>query len=618
MPQRLARFVRWIDTVYRDQPAFTLLRARLLCAVNIGVLVFVALNLTKVIWLQLPALPGRVLFNLSLGSAAIISLGFLRQGKLPRAGNALAILTVVVVHAFTALAPITLEPAGLAFQVLVIDVVLLLLSLVFASRPIAYVAFTLIVGAHLWLHGWVFPAALERDTTGVLAVIARDGLATIIFMFLLGLTVTELIAAANRRSDEALERTQAMNAQLEELVAQRTQALAAATQRAQEASMAKSEFLANMSHEIRTPLNGVIATAELLQRDRSLSAPAAERVRLVSDSGELLLRLLGDILDFSKIEAGQLTLESHAFHLSRLLSDNLSLLASRATEQGVHLDIEVESGVAPWLQGDSHRLRQVLINLVSNALKFTPSGGRVEVVVGVAAVGAGVIFKVRDTGIGMDAATLARVFERFTQADSSTTRRFGGTGLGLAISSRLVGMMGGRLEAESEPDRGSTFRFTLPLAATAAPADEGAAATESFAPLHRRVLLAEDNAVNRKILTAQLTELGCEVQLAENGEEALQHLCTADPLPEVILMDCHMPKLDGWEATRCLRAWASDPAASERQQAAASLPVLALTAAALPDERARCEDVGMNGFVAKPARLADLHASLGAVWSEVS
>jgi CheY-like chemotaxis protein len=207
----------------------------------------------------------------------------------------------------------------------------------------------------------------------------------------------------------------------------------------------------------------------------------------------------------------------------------------------------------------------------------------------------------------MDAATLGRLFERFTQADSSTTRRFGGTGLGLAISSRLVTMMGGRIEVESAPGKGSVFRVTLPLPAI----NPGPAAPAASAPektlLNLRVLIAEDNAVNRKILGAQLTQLGCSYTSVIDGKAALEAL-QQRPLPQVILMDCHMPNLDGWETTRRLRGWSGDREATKRD--AAAVPVIALTAAALPEERTRCAEAGMNDFLAKPVKLAELQRAL--------
>ncbi len=615
MLQRLAHLTRWIDLIYQEQSAFARLRAKLLFAADLGVLLFIPLNIAKILWLQLPQTPGRILFNLTLGIGAVASLQALRRGKLVLAGDLVALLGVFMLHLFTFAAPVTTEPVGLVFQVFIVDLVFLLMTLVFASRRTAYLVLAVIIVGHLSLHYVVLGKGLDPGMHEVADTILRDGLAAIIVIFLLGLAVTSLIAAANRRSEEALAETRSLNAQLEELVAQRTRDLAAATDQAHAASRAKSEFLANMSHEIRTPLNGVIATAELLQRDESLSPEAAERVRLVAHSGDLLLRLLGDILDLSKIEAGQLTLEDHPFDLRQLVTDNLALFASRAAENNIRFDIELADDLPTYVEADSHRLRQVLSNLASNALKFTSAGGQIRVRVvpetpGTADAPTRVRFEIHDTGIGMDELTLAKVFERFTQADSSTTRRYGGTGLGLAICIRLVELLGGKLEAESEPERGSVFRFTLPLRPAATPTARETGPTEKLAPLGLHILLVEDNRVNRTILAAQLRELGCTCTLAIDGEQALEALRHATPLPDLVLMDCHMPILDGWEATRQLRAWGASVSATEPHHAAASLPVIALTAAALPEERERCRLAGMDGFIAKPVKLAELRQTL--------
>jgi CheY-like chemotaxis protein len=285
---------------------------------------------------------------------------------------------------------------------------------------------------------------------------------------------------------------------------------------------------------------------------------------------------------------------------------------SRAAAGRVELESAIAEDLPQFVEGDSYRLRQVLLNLVANAIKFTPANGRVHisVLVGPDQNRTGetsVRFEVIDTGIGLDETARARIFERFTQADNSTTRRYGGTGLGLAISARLVEMMGGKLDVTSTPGKGSVFYFTIPLRKieSAPVAAEAPAKLESRLAL--RVLVAEDNAVNRKILGTQLAQLGCSVTITNDGEAALVAL-EQEPLPHVILMDCHMPKLDGWSATRRIRE--GKTSIDLRLQQIAALPVIALTAAAYPEERARCHDAGMNHFLAKPVKLSELQQVL--------
>jgi len=599
-----------LDVVYRDRPHFDGMKARLLCAFALLVALFVPVNVAKVLWLHPPELVMRLAFNAGFFASALAALYWVRKGRLDQAGNALALIALVPVHLGIYLAREFYEPLGSAVQLFAYDVVVLVLAVVFASRRVAITCLVAIVAGHVVLYERALSAEPLGGSMHYAAVAwLRDGLLALGFLFCLGVTLVSMIEGAHRRSEEALRATQATNENLEQLVAARTRDLEAATRRANEASRAKSEFLANMSHEIRTPLNGIIASTDLLRRRTDLPGEAAEHVRLVGESGELLLKLLGDILDLSKIEAGQLGLEKHAFELRPLIADNLALVAGRAQHGGVRLESIVAPDLPRFLDGDSFRLRQVLLNLVSNAIKFTPAGGEVTIAISSPQPEMNptpLRFEVRDTGIGMDEATKKRVFERFVQADSSTTRRYGGSGLGLAISARLVEMMGGRLEVESTPGRGSVFRFTIYLPNASAAAVQETVAAPKHLGLH--VLVAEDNAVNRKILAAQLGQLGCTHAMANDGEEALAALAH-DPLPDLVLMDCHMPNVDGWEATRRLRAWAKD-AADPRRRQAAGLPIIALTAAALPEERQRCLDAGMSDFLAKPVKLADLQRLL--------
>ncbi len=611
MLRLLASAISRFDDAYRDRSYFAGLKARLLAVFNLLIFVWIPINVVKVLWIQPPELPRRLVINAIIMATAFISLRWLQRGRLERSADILAFGVFIPAHLAVLIAPSYREPLSIAVQLFALDLVFLLVTLVFGSRRVATSILGLVIASHVWLH---FRALHGETIAGSLRFTAdtllRDGLFAIAFVFCLGFTLVFMIEAAHRRSEQALRETRATNENLERLVAERTRELEAVSQRAQESSRTKSEFLANMSHEIRTPLNGIIASSDLLRRRPDVPPAAAEYARLIADSGDLLLRLLGDILDFSKIEAGQLVLEQRPFTLAPIVADTIALLETRAAEGAVQLEFSLDPALPRHVSGDSHRLRQVLLNLTSNAIKFTPPGGRVQLTVSALAPHANpasVRFAVRDTGIGMDAATVVRVFERFTQADSSTTRRFGGSGLGLAISSHLVQLMGGKIEVESTPNRGSTFHFTLALPRLELAPDASPEPAPPAGELALHVLVAEDNLVNQKILAAQLTQLGCRHTIVHDGEEALATLA-AGPLPDVILMDCHMPRLDGWETTRRLRAWADDN--EPLRQRASGLPVIALSAAALPDERRRCREAGMNQFLAKPAKLAELHAAL--------
>ena len=611
MIKPFAALLRQLDSIYRDQPYFVSVQARLLAGFNLLILIFVPVNVMKLLWLQLPGTSTRLAINALILAAAAVSFRWLRQGRLNLAGSGLALVLVVPLHALVFLSQPYPQPLGAAIQLFAFDLVFLLLALVFASRRVALVVLAIVVASHgafywLMLYALPIPGSLDYAAN----TLFRDGLFALCFTFSLGLAISGMIKSAYERSDEALRETRRTNENLERLVGERTRELESATRRATEASRAKSEFLANMSHEIRTPLNGIIASSELLRRRTDLPADGDEHLRVISESGDLLMKLLSDILDFSKIEAGQLGLEKHSFALATTVADTVALVAPRAETSGVQFGFTVAPDLPKHVEGDSYRLRQVLLNLAANAIKFTPAGGRVQITVTSLQPGADpalVLFEVRDTGVGMDEAVLARIFERFTQADSSTTRRFGGSGLGLAISWRLVQIMGGRLEVKSAPGQGSTFYFSIPLRATEATADSPTAPTRLDRRLNLSVLVVEDNAVNQKIISHQLNQLGCRFALAADGERALAAL-QQEPLPDLVLMDCHMPNLDGWEATRTIRSWSGDLHAVRRK--AAALPIIALTAAALPEERQRCAEAGMNDFLAKPMKLAELQRAL--------
>lgn len=599
-----------LNSAYAERSHFTQLKARLLAAITALILAWIPINAVKVWWYDLGHMPWRFGVSAVFMGISVWTLRQLLAGALDRAGNGMATALTATSHALLFLVPSYAEPLSVAVQLLAFDVVFLLLAVVFASRAVAFAILAVILTGQVWFHLYAFHPQWIDGPIGVAAdTLLRDGAFATIFVFILAVTVVQMMAASNRQSDKALKASRAAKANLETLVAERTHALAEATQQAQDSSRAKSEFLANMSHEIRTPLNGIIATADLLLQRGGQPAETADQIRIIAESGDLLLRVLGDILDISKIEARQLEIEKRPFALASTIADTVALLSDKATAGAVR--VKVEDGVfPPYVLGDSHRLQQVLLNLTSNAIKFTPRGGQVNLSAYPCSSTPGSEtwrFEVRDTGIGMDATALSRIFERFTQADSSTTRRFGGSGLGLAISSHLVSLMGGKLEVESEVGKGSCFHFAVSLPRTNPPRAQSTVAADAPDLCGLRVCVVEDNAVNLTILTAQLKQLGCLLTIALDGEEALE-LLGKGPAPDLILIDCHMPKLDGWETTRRLRAWVDD--SNPARRGVAVVPIIALTAAALPDERLRCLEAGMTGFLPKPVRLAGLRDTL--------
>jgi len=423
--------------------------------------------------------------------------------------------------------------------------------------------------------GHVFPAHMSADDQRIIQVV--------------GLVLIALAGICIGVTYELLK-----NAALRD-VEQASREIAAARDAALDVARIKSEFLATMSHEIRTPMNGVLGMTQLLL-DTPLSDEQLDFVQTIRSSGDSLVAIVNDILDYSKIEAGRLELEPTVIDITAIAREVLDLFAASARDKGLGLSREVAGGVPRSLVGDAMRVRQVLVNLVGNAVKFT-AHGRIDVAIRLLRGADGtehVEIAVRDTGIGIPPESMKFLFRSFSQVDSSTARRFGGTGLGLAISKRLAEVMGGDVTAESEPGRGSTFRFFFPArrAAQSASPPRSEIAGEPASPLATRhplrILLAEDNRVNQKVAVRLLARMGYQVAVAANGLEVLEAL-EREPF-DVILMDVQMPELDGLAATRRIRA--AHPGCPPR--------IIAMTANVMLGEREECTAAGMDDYVAKP------------------
>lgn len=434
----------------------------------------------------------------------------------------------------------------------------------------------------------VLPIAMAGASPRFNAILGPTAQARTVQVFLLVLFYTCLAAGLALAQQDRLKR----------LLVRREQLTRAARARALAATEAKTEFLATMSHEIRTPLNSVLGFAQLLAAREDLPPDARRQVNLIDSAGAALLTVVNDILDFSRVEAGQIELLPQPTSAADLLRDTVAIIAPEARAKGLTLDVEIVDPVTTLHDLDADRLRQVLINLLNNAVKFTEDG-RIDarLIVEPGDLEDRLRFEIIDTGVGIDLDKQALLFQRFSQADSSMSRLHGGAGLGLAICRALIDVMGGKIGVDSVPGRGSCFWIELQApTAEPIPAPER---TKAAAPGAAKILIVDDHPINLEIGAALLGLIGCEVDVADNGKEAVERAASGEY--DVILMDIHMPQMDGLQATRAIKALPGRPGRT---------PIIAMSADALPRQVERCYAAGMVDHIAKPVQREALYAKI--------